>query len=426
MAQVALPQAVTSAKTVRRVRYVRRVDEIPNIPEAEREILRRVADVYVFRANDYYLNLIDWNDPDDPIRQLIIPRAEELNDWGQLDASNEAAITVETGVQHKYPDTVLLLCNEVCGAYCRYCFRKRLFMDDNEEVTKDVSAGLAYIRKHPEVNNVLLTGGDPLIMSTRRLTEIIAALREIPHVGIIRLGSKMPAFDPFRIQHDTALQETLRTHSTLEKRIYLMAHFDHPRELTEEACAGLAKYLECGVVAVNQCPLIKGINDDPDVLAEMYRKLSFIGVPPYYLFQGRPTAGNEPYEVPIVRGWHVFRDALKQVSGLAARARYTMSHETGKIEICGVDAQYIYMRYHRSKYPKNRGQFFFCKRDDDAYWLDQLEPADGSYVPYGVRFDCFGGRAAGMEDNADTGSDRDFSVATDYGLLRRGSGCSVT
>ena len=118
--------------------------------------------MYVFRANDYYLDLIDWSDPDDPIKQLIIPRIEELNDCGRLDASNEQAVTVDHGVQHKYADTVLLLCNEVCGAYCRYCFRKRLFMNDNDEVTNEVSAGIAYIRSHPEASNVLLTGGESI------------------------------------------------------------------------------------------------------------------------------------------------------------------------------------------------------------------------------------------------------------------------
>ena len=386
MTQVALPQSGEIPADRRKVSYIRKIDQIANIPEAERERLKRVAEVYVFRANDYYLDLIDWSDPHDPIKQLIIPRTDELSDWGRLDASNEAAVTVARGTQHKYPDTVLLLCNEVCGAYCRYCFRKRLFMDENDEVTNDVSAGLEYIRNHPEVSTVLLTGGDPLLMSTRRLAEIIQGLRQIPHVRIIRIGSKMPAFDPFRILNDDDLQDLFRTYSTPERRIYLIAHFDHPRELTPVARAGLAKYIECGVICVNQCPLIKGVNDDPDVLAEMYRELSWAGCPPYYLFQGRPTAGNEPYELPIVRGWEIFRDAVTRESGLAARARFAMSHESGKIEIQAVDQRHIYMRYLRAKHPENRGQFFICKRDDQAYWLDQLEPAKGSYVPIGVKF----------------------------------------
>ncbi len=213
MAQADVPR-MPGVDPSRRVKYIRSVDQVPNIPESEREKLRKVSEKYVFRANDYYLGLIDWDDPNDPIKQLIIPRTEELNDWGELDASKESLVTVARGVQHKYPHTVLLLCNEVCGAYCRYCFRKRLFMDENDEVTLDVSEGLKYIADNPEVSNVLLTGGDPLLMSTRRLTEIFAALREIPHVRIIRIGSKMPAFDPWRILRDDELQEAFRKYST--------------------------------------------------------------------------------------------------------------------------------------------------------------------------------------------------------------------
>lgn len=356
-----------------RVKYIRDIDKVQDMPQVERERLRPVTEEYVFRANDYYLKLIDWDDPNDPIRQLIIPREEELNQWGRLDASNEQAVTVARGVQHKYTDTVLLLCNEVCGAYCRYCFRKRLFMNDNDEVTNDVSAGIEYIRSHPEVNNVLLTGGDPLLMSTRRIREIVSQLRQIEHVQIIRFGSKMPAFDPWRISRDEELQELFRTYSTPEKRIYLMCHFDHPRELTPEACDGIAAALACGLICVNQCPLIRGINDDPDVLTAMYEKLSYIGCPPYYLFQGRPTAGNEPYEVPLVEGWHIFQEALRRGSGLARRARFCMSHETGKVEVLAIDDSFIYLRYHQAKHVEDLGRFFICHRDDDAYWLDQLE-----------------------------------------------------
>jgi KamA family protein len=364
-----------------RVKYVKRFTDIPELPPEDRPLLEAVSKRYVFRANDYYLGLIDWSDPRDPIRKLIIPDPEELNDWGQLDASNEQAVTVARGVQHKYPRTVLLLVNEVCGAYCRYCFRKRLFMDDNDEASIDVSQGLDYIRSHSEVTNVLLTGGDPLIMSTRRILEVIGALREIHHVQIIRIGTKMPAFNPWRVLDDPALVEGLSRYSTPEKRIYVMAHFDHPRELTEPAVEGLDTLIRAGVICVNQHPLLRGINDDPDVLAEMYRKLSFIGVPPYYLFQGRPTAGNEPYEVPIVEGYQIFEAAKKRISGLAKRARFVMSHESGKIEIVGVDEQRIYLRYHRAKDPADEGRFMVYHRNDTAYWLDQLEPVEGFDTP---------------------------------------------
>lgn len=364
-----------------KVSYIRSVDKIPQLDAESIRLLEEVSKRYVFRANDYYLGLIDWSDPKDPIRKLIVPDPDELNDWGQLDASNENAVTVAKGVQHKYPHTVLLLVNEVCGAYCRYCFRKRLFMDDTDETSLDISEGLAYIAETPQVTNVLLTGGDPLIMGTQKLLSIIERVQAIPHVRIVRIGSKMPAFNPYRVLDDPDLVNGLSALSRPGKRVYLMAHFDHPRELTPPAREALDRLIRAGVICVNQCPLLRGINDDPETLAEMYRELSYIGVPPYYLFQGRPTAGNEPYEVPMVEGYHVFEETKRRVSGLAKRARFCMSHETGKIEIVGVDDAHIYLRYHRAKDPDNEGRFMVYHRDDEAYWLDQLVPVESMGAP---------------------------------------------
>ena len=372
--QIVQPNSLVRPK--KRVKYVRSLGQIEELSPEDCLRLEPVAEKYAFRANDYYLSLIDWDDPDDPIRHLIIPHRDELSDWGRLDASNEQSVTVARGVQHKYTDTVLLLCNEVCGAYCRYCFRKRLFMNGNHEASPNIEKGLDYIRQHPEITNVLMTGGDPLMMSTRRLVEILKELRRIPHVKIIRIGSKLPAFDPYRILNDPSLLEAFRDYSTSKRRIYLMAHFDHPRELTDLAVRAIAECIQSGVVCVNQCPLIKGVNDDPDVLAELYSKLSYIGCSPYYLFQGRPTAGNEPYEVPLVQGWQIFQEALSRGSGLARRARFCLSHETGKIEILAVDAEHIYLRYHQAKKSEDLGRFLICHRDDEAYWLDDLEPVE--------------------------------------------------
>ena len=359
-----------------RVRYWTRLDQVEGLTPEARKALEPVAKRYAFRLNDYYSGLIDWTDTADPIRQLVVPRTEELNEFGELDASDEESNTITQGVQHKYIDTALLLCNEVCGAYCRYCFRKRLFMNDNDEATHDVSAGMAYIAAHPEISNVLLTGGDPLLMSTRRLEEIFNSLAAIPHVRIIRIGSKMPAFDPWRLTRDRPLQELLAKQTRSGQRIYLMAHFDHPRELTAEALAGLAGWQEAGVTCVNQCPLIRGINDDPSVLSEMWSKLSYAGCPPYYLFQGRPTQGNEPYGVPLVRGWRIFQQALTEGSGLARRAKFVMSHASGKIEILAVDQRHIYLRYHQAKERRNLGRFLIAKRNDEAAWFDDLEWRD--------------------------------------------------
>lgn len=359
-----------------RVRYIRSASQIPGIPPEAARAIERVSGKYVFRANDYYLGLIDWQDPDDPIRQLIIPREEELREWGELDASNEAANIVARGVQHKYRDTALILVNNVCGAYCRYCFRKRLFMDDNDEATHDLTQAFAYVRRHPEITNVLLTGGDPLIMGTRKLRRILEELATIPHVRIIRIGTKMPAFNPFRVLDDEELQRTFRELSYANNKvIYIMAHFDHPRELTPEAQEGVLCLLENNCRVVNQCPLVRGVNDEAGVLAELFETMTLIGAPQYYLFQGRPTAGNEPYELPIVRGWELFDAARRRTSGLSRRVRFAMSHATGKIEIVGLDERHIYMRYHRAKDPADESRMLVMRRDDNAYWLDQLEPA---------------------------------------------------
>jgi KamA family protein len=359
----------------RRVSYVRDIRDVEQIPDDEREKLAEVAETFVFRANDYYLDLIDWDDENDPIRRLIIPTVEELCEWGALDASNEASNTVIPGVQHKYADTALLLAVEACGGYCRYCFRKRLFMRDNHEVSRDLDAGIDYIADHAEITDVLLTGGDPLLLSTDKLAQTLTRLREIPHVRQIRIGTKMFAFDPFRILDDRDLQELILDESGVGGRIYFMCHFDHPREFTEPAMEAVDRVRRLGAMAVNQCPIVAGVNDDAAVLHELFETTAAVGCPQYYLFQGRPTAGNEPYEVPIVRGWQLMSEARRGASGLARRARFSMSHETGKIEICGVDEEHIYTRYHRAKDPADEDRFMIFRRDDDAFWLDQLQPA---------------------------------------------------
>ena len=273
----------------KKIKYLTKLEQIPQLTESEREEMQQVNDKFVFRTNDYYQSLIDWDDPNDPIKRIIMPDVEELNEWGELDASNEEKYTKVHGLEHKYTSTALLLVNEVCAAYCRFCFRKRLFMNENDEVTKDISQGLEYIKNNKEINNVLLTGGDPLILSTSKLEPIIQQLREIDHVKIIRIGTKVPAFNPFRIINDPSLLEMFRKYSTAQKKIYIMAHFNHPRELTSQAIDGLNALMDSGVTLVNQTPMVKGVNDDPDVLAELFSKLSFIGVPPYYVFLCRPT-----------------------------------------------------------------------------------------------------------------------------------------
>ncbi len=350
--------------------YITKISKIPQLAPKEQAELGQVTKKFAFRTNTYYNSLINWNDPDDPIRRLIIPDLEELEVWGKLDASDEHKFQKLPGLEHKYQYTALLLINDVCGAYCRFCFRKRLFMHINDEVARDVSGGIQYIKEHPEINNVLLTGGDPLVLSTRKLTDIIRQLREIDHVKIIRIGSKMPAFNPFRILNDPTLLSMFEKYSEDEKKIYLIAHFNHPRELTKEAIRAMNMVQKAGVVTVNQTPLLRDINDDPKILAELFNRLSYAGIPPYYLFQCRPTAGNKMFAVPIEEGLEIFEKARMKCSGLAKRARFVMSHSTGKIEIMGKSDDHIFFRYHRAADPEEKARFLVYNRNPQAFWFD--------------------------------------------------------
>jgi len=358
-----------------RPRYITRLDQVSSLSAAEREELKPVSDKFTFRTNEYYQSLIDWDDPDDPIRRIVMPDVQELGEFGELDASDESSYTALRGLEHKYADTALLLVNNVCGAYCRFCFRKRLFTDGNDETTNDVTEAIEYIKRHPEINNVLLSGGDPMIMSTGKLEKIVGALREIDHVRIIRIGSKMVAFDPYRVLNDPSLLEMFEKYSLPGRKIFVMNHFNHPRELTEPALLALRLIQKAGAITVNQTPLIRGVNDKAEVVAELFSLLSYNGVVPYYLFLCRPTLGNEPYVVPVEKALEIFEEARRHLAGIAKQARLCMSHKTGKIEVVGKMGDQIVFRYHRAPNPQDCGRLMIFESDPKAGWLDDyLKP----------------------------------------------------
>jgi lysine 2,3-aminomutase len=349
--------------------YLTDISVVRELTPRQAAELTPVTDVFPFRSNTYFQSLIDWNDPADPIKRIILPNVSELSGWGFIDASNEAMYTAAPGLEHKYRSTALLLVTDVCGGYCRFCFRKRLFMAGNDEVARDVTPGIAYITQHPEVSNVLLTGGDPLMLSTRRLDGILRQLAAIPHVRIIRIGSKMPAFQPTRVTGDPALAEMIRDIAA-QKAVYVMAHFNHPREVTVEALAAVSCLRAAGATVVNQTPIIRGVNDSAAVLSALFDTLSYHGVAPYYVFQCRPTLGNEMYSVPLEEAYGVFAGALTRGSGLARRARFVMSHVTGKIECVGQANGAIYLRYHEAVSAADANRLLIFKSNPAAHWLD--------------------------------------------------------
>jgi len=362
-------------------RYLSKVEQIEGLPQSQKAEVARVAETYRFRSNDYYLSLIDWDDPDDPIRRIIIPHQCELEEWGSLDPSDEKSITVMPGVEHKYSSTAVFLVTNVCGGICRYCFRKRVFIDSKDEILTDISAAAEYVRQHSEITNILMTGGDALMLSTPRLEKIIDAVLPIDHVKIIRLGTKMPAFNPYRVVDDPKLPKLIEKCLDNGKQVYIMTHFNHVREITDVAVEAVKILHHAGAVLCNQTPIIRGVNDSPEVLIDLFRKLSFIGVPPYYVFQCRPSSGNRSYAVPVEECYEVFEQAKTKVSGLAKRARFTMSHRSGKVEIVGMTGKHIYIKYHRSKNDSDSGSFHVFKRNPNAYWLDDYdEPIESDYL----------------------------------------------
>jgi len=300
----------------------------------------------------------------------VIPSKEELDGNGKLDASDEKRYTVAPGCEHKYPDTAILLVSNVCACFCRFCFRKRLFMQDNHEVSPRVFKGLEYINNHKEISNVLLTGGDPFMLSTDRLYSIIQKIEQIEHVKIIRIGTKIPAFFPDRILKDDSLIGIL---TLAKKQIFVVTHFNHSRELTEKAIKAIRVLQTARITVVNQTPLLKDINSDPEILSELMNTLTYCGIVPYYVFINRPVKGNKMFSVPVEKAYEIFNITKQSCSGLAKKAKLIMSHETGKLEVVGLDPDYTYFKYHRHPDTSRMGKLFKKKRNKSAYWFDDYK-----------------------------------------------------
>ena len=363
-----------------KIKHVTKMSELEQLSLQEQDKLQEVVKKFPFRSNDYYLSLIDWNDPNDPIRRIIVPNLGELESWGFLDPSNEQEYTVLPGLEHKYSSTVLLMVSNDCEGICRYCYRKRVFLDSEQKYLKDISGAMEYISEHPEVTNVLLSGADPLTLPTKELENIIKPLRQINHIQIIRIGTRVPSFNPYRIINDPSLLEMLNRYSMDNKKIYIMTHFIHPRELTNVAYTGITLLQNAGAIISNQFPLIRGVNDDSGVLAELLNKVSYVGITPYYIFQCRPTTGNKGYSVPIEEGYAIIEKPMRNLSGLAKRFRFVMAHTSGKVEIIGIRDGFVYLKFHRSANYENSEQFFIVKSNSKAYWLEDYQEILNQYL----------------------------------------------
>lgn len=375
--------------------YVKSLDDVPEIPEEEREKLKEVTSRYYFLANRYYLSLINWDDPNDPIRKIIIPSLSEIKEGGRLDPSDERIFTKKKGLEHKYGPTALILSSRACGGICRFCFRKRIFMPDNIEAIPDLTSALDYIRTHKEINNVLLSGGDPLVLPTRFLKNLLAQLYRMEHIRFVRIGTKIPVYNPYRILEDPYLGDMISRFSKQERKLYFITDINHPRELTPQSISALNILMNNGAILSNQTPLLRGVNDSKEVLKELLNRLAAVGVTPYYVFQCRPTVGNRDFVVPIEEGYRIFEEAKAELSGLAKRCRFIMSHSTGKLEIAALTDRNIIFKYHNASSSENDSRVLVYRRDPEAIWLDDYTELVGSH---GVDVELEIGKGRGMVD----------------------------
>jgi L-lysine 2,3-aminomutase len=404
------------------------------LSEAQRLAVRAVATVLPFRTNAYVVDhLIDWNAaPDDPIYRLVFPQADMLPEddvsqiamllatgvpdaeiraaahqvrmrlnphpAGQL-ALNTPALNDEPlpGVQHKYPETVLLFPKQgqTCHAYCTYCFRWAQFVDepDLKMATGDPGLLVAYLLGHPEVTSVLVTGGDPMIMGAPVLRRYIQPLLDprLDGVESIRIGSKSLAYWPQRFVTDPDADDTLRLFEEVVasgRCLAFMAHFSHPRELESPLVAEAVRRIRStGAIIRTQAPLIRSINDDSGTWGSMWRTQVRMGMVPYYMFVERDTGPQDYFAVPLARGYEIFRDAFRSVSGLCRTVRGpSMSATPGKVCVDGIaevgGERVFVLHMIQARDPDLVGKPFFARFDPAATWLSDLEPALATRFPF--------------------------------------------
>ena len=276
--------------------------------------LEEVAEQYPMRVNPYYLGLI--KEVDDPIWRQAVPSVKEVHDSvcyaDPLEEENQSPVP---NLVHRYPDRALFLVCSECAMYCRFCTRKRKVGGESMLVNRDtIERGLEYLREHQEIRDVIVSGGDPLLLADEKLDWILTELRAISHVEIIRIGSRIPVVLPQRIT--MGLIRVLRKHQP----IYLNTHFNHPDEITETSAKACARLADAGIPLGNQTVLLRGVNDDPEVMKRLMQRLLAIRVRPYYIFQADMVQGTDHFRTSVEEGIEIIRALRGHTSGLGVPA----------------------------------------------------------------------------------------------------------
>ncbi|HCN36400.1 MAG: KamA family radical SAM protein [Ignavibacteria bacterium] len=286
------------------------VDQLVEKFGIKREVAEKLDEFFQARINPYYLSLIRY--PGDPIWKQCVPDEAELMDIdAPEDPLNEDDMSPVPNITHRYPDRALFLVYSQCGLYCRFCTRKRKVGDSSKISMKNLESAFKYLEEHTEITDVIMSGGDPLMLTDVMLEKILQRLRQIKHIQVIRLGTKMPCVLPHRI--------TEKLCNMLKKYhpIYVNTHFNHPWELTEESRRATGMLADAGIPVGNQCVLMKGVNDDPQTMRDLMKGLLAMRVRPYYIYQADLTKGANHFRTPISKGLEIIDNLRGHISGLA-------------------------------------------------------------------------------------------------------------
>jgi len=403
----------------------REISQIERLSEEQKMTIEVVGTVLPFKVSNYVVDeLIDWdNFENDPFFILNFPQKGMLSNERfervaalirqgadkatirrtvdeirlQLNpnqAGQESNVPVMDGVrlngiQHKYRETVLFFPSQgqTCHAYCTFCFRWPQFsLNSFKFAMKDADLMVRYLKAHPEVTDILFTGGDPAVMPTRYFEHYFETILNagLDHIKTIRIGTKALTYWPYRFTHDADAEALLSLFSKMTSRginIAVMAHFNHPGALKTRAAKEAIRTLQAAGVQIRaQSPLLRHINDDPAIWAEMWRKEVSLGVIPYYMFIARNTGAQDYFAVTLEKAWQVYRKAIQQVSGLCRTVRGpSMSCAPGKIQVVGTQKirgeKVFVLNFLQGRNPDWVGRPFFARYNPQAIWLNDLEPA---------------------------------------------------
>jgi KamA family protein len=313
------------------------------------------------------------------VQNIVVPDPLELVDVGSDDPSKEALYTVVPGVEHKYPHIAIMLVSYDCDGICRLCFRKN-HVNTRSQILRDTRRAKEYLEAHEEITQVLITGGDPMTLKPSKLEEYVTLAAGIDHVKLIRVGTKKIVWDPEDILKKGYIDMLVQYNQ--EKTIDIIGHIIHPREISDYTRKVVEEFRKALMNVYIQAPLARGINADPNIIAQLETEVAIMGGIPYYIFQMRPAKGNAHFAVPLVEAYQIIQDAKSELNGIEQQFVFAASTEFGKMEFTTLTADEMYFKLRRAADERLRQRTVALPRNDSVTWPIQLIPAGRTLLDY--------------------------------------------